>query len=164
MKLNAAFRLTSHKLGEKWIPGVRGYHNAAGCMLMAADTGLINLQFRSADCDTPHTWGMWGGSMDRNEEPAVALRRELAEECGYTKRIKLVPLMVYRDPERGFVYHNYLGIVPKQFNLATNWETEDQRWFSYDKMPKPLHPGLQAMLKDQMSKQTIQHYVNLYRK
>ncbi len=164
MKLNAAFRLASHKLNEKWIPGIRGYHEAAGCILLAADTGLLNLQLRSEDCDTPNTWGAWGGSIDGNEEPAVALRRELKEECSYTKRIKLVPLMVYRDPERGFVYYNYLGIVPAQFNLVTNWETSNQRWFTFEKMPKPLHPGLVALFKDPMSKQAIKHYVDLYRK
>jgi len=149
---NALQRLImSHKLNEKWIPGIRGYHNAAGCILMAADTNRFNLQLRSSGSDTPNTWGMWGGSCDNNEEQGDTVIRELQEETGYNGPVKLFPLYVFRDMNRGFVYYNFLGVVPEEFTLKTNSESAGTSWFKFPNWPGDLHPGLKTCLNDKYS-------------
>lgn len=156
MELNAAARLLSHKLEEEWVPGVRGYHNATGCILMAADTKRFNLQLRGSDCDTPNCYGAWGGSMDNNEEQIQALRREVAEETGYDGPLKIIPLMTYKDADRGFTYYNHLAVVPFEFEPSINEESNGHKWFYLDDCPGNLHPGLRSLFEDEPSMRIIE--------
>ena len=159
MKLEAALRLKAHKLEEDWVPGVRGYHYAVGCLLLAADTLNISFQLRSADSDTPNVFGCWGGSIDGNEEAFTALKRELMEETGYSGRMKIYPLMTYYDAAKGFSYANNLVVIPKQFEIAKNSESAGSTWGPYGQWPTPLHPGLQSLLEDKPSMFTVEQVI-----
>lgn len=118
---------------------------AAGCLFMAQDTGRLLIAHRSARVEEPHTWGTWGGAMDRSETPAHAVRREVAEETGHDGPSTLVPLAVFSH-ESGFRYHNFLMIVPEEFEPVLNWESQDHRWVDLHEMPEPQHPGLSYLL------------------
>jgi hypothetical protein len=50
-------RLKAHKVNEKWIPGIRGFHNATGAVILAQDTQRCLLQLRSPTTDKPKTNG-----------------------------------------------------------------------------------------------------------
>jgi 8-oxo-dGTP pyrophosphatase MutT (NUDIX family) len=160
MKLNAATRLLAHKDGEEWVPGVRGYHYAVGCLLLAADTLNFSFQLRSTTSDTPNTYGCWGGSIDGNEETFTALKRELREETGYTGEMKIFPLMTYYDADRGFQYANNLVVIPKQFEINSPpefaEETAGNVWVPYNEWPDPLHPGLESLLADPQSMRSVE--------
>jgi 8-oxo-dGTP pyrophosphatase MutT (NUDIX family) len=151
--------MTAHKVDEVWRPGVRGYHEATGAIILAKDTGRLLLQLRSPKSHCPNTYGQFGGSIDGNEQVTSALLREIKEETGYTGTIKLRPLMVSRDPARSFVYYNYLGVVPKEFEPQINEESGGYKWFNYGHWPSPLHPGLQNLIQDRPSMQTVEYFL-----
>jgi 8-oxo-dGTP pyrophosphatase MutT (NUDIX family) len=161
MKINSAFRLrtTAHKLDEKWVPGVRGYHAATGAIIIAEDTGRMLLQHRSSTSAMPNTYGQFGGSIDGNEEIAQALRREILEETGYGGPMKLRPLTPFRDPKKSFVYYNYAALVPHEFEPKINDESAGYAWFYPNEWPTPLHPGLEWLLKDKPSMDTLSYFL-----
>lgn len=133
---------------------------AAGTLVFARGTGRFLLGKRSAEVSDPGTWSTFGGAMDRGESPPRTVRRELREEVGYHGDTSLIPLLEYKDFDRGCVYHNYLTIVPEEFTPVLNWETEAAEWFEYGEFPAPLHPGVEALLADKASTTIIQHNVN----
>jgi 8-oxo-dGTP pyrophosphatase MutT (NUDIX family) len=164
MKLKAAQRLMAHKDGEEWVPGVRSYHYAVGCLLLAADTLNFSFQLRSPTSDTPNTWGCWGGGIDGNEEAFVALKRELREETGYDGQMRIYPLMTYYDQDRAFTYYNNLVLIPHEFKINPPPEFAEESagnvWVPFNDWPDPLHPGLQGLLDDATSMNTVQQLVD----
>lgn len=133
---------------------------AAGCILLATDTGRIGISHRSAHVESPNTWGTVGGAIDQGEDPKKACRREISEELGFHGDVKLIPLYVFAH-ESGFRYYNFLAVVDHEFTPKTDWETQGFGWFEYGKWPKPLHPGLVGLLQDSTSVSTIKKYTTL---
>lgn len=167
MKTNAVHRLKTllaHKVDEVWKPGVRGFHNATGALILAQNTARILFQLRSATSAEPNTYGQFGGSLDGNEEVTNGLRREILEETGYDGPMSIRPLTPYRDAKKGFVYYNNLAIIPFEFTPQINDESSGYVWAEYGQWPDPLHPGLASSLKDKPSLATIEHYVRKYKK
>ena len=126
----------------------------AGVLPIAKESGRILLNHRSAYVNEPNTWGVWGGKVDKDEEneldfSAVA-RREFCEEAGYCSTIRLIPGYVFRT--KGFEYHNFLGIIPREFepNIPSEhrWETQGWKWVAIDEINQvqPLHFGLKTLL------------------
>jgi 8-oxo-dGTP pyrophosphatase MutT (NUDIX family) len=93
----------------------------------------------------PHTWGVPGGKMEPGETPEETAVRELREELSYHGELLLVPSFVYREPN--FNFFNFIALVPDEFESQLNWENDDARWFAQSKLPKPLHFGVDALLK-----------------
>jgi 8-oxo-dGTP pyrophosphatase MutT (NUDIX family) len=120
---------------------------AAGCLIQALDSGRILIPHRSEHCQQPNTWGTWGGAIDGSESPEQAVLRELAEEAGFAKPVKTIPLFVFRH-DSGFQYHNFLMTVETEFEPEINWETQAFEWFRFGEWPEPAHFGLTALLSD----------------
>jgi 8-oxo-dGTP pyrophosphatase MutT (NUDIX family)/GNAT superfamily N-acetyltransferase len=122
----------------------------AGCLVLAQRTGRFLIGLRSSAVLEPGTWGTWGGAIDPDEkDPEAAVRRELVEETGCDQTARLEPLLVFR--KRGFTYHNFLAIVQDEFEPQLNWENDGSQWCEFGDWPKPLHPGMVALLKDHAS-------------
>ena len=109
-------------------------------MLYAEDTGRWCLQQRSTSVSDPGVWSTWGGGREPGETLEQTVRRELAEEGGYTGPLRLEPLMM------GQRYATYIGHVPHEFEPRLNSESQDSRWVEAGSWPSPLHPGLQQAL------------------
>lgn len=135
---------------------------AAGCIFLAQDTGRFGIAHRSQAVLEPGTWGTWGGAIDSDEDPAEAVRREVAEEAGYTGAMKLIPLLMFQAPGSTFQYHNFLAVVPAEFEPRLDWETQDYRWVKWGEWPEPLHPGMRALLADRASAKTMQQYASKF--
>ncbi len=129
----------------------------AGCLLLEETTKTFCLSHRSSEVQEPGTWGTWGGAIDQGESPERAVRREIKEETGYMKKVRLLPLMVFT--KGSFRYHNFLALVPKQFVPDLNWESQDYTWCKWGKWPKPLHKGLRKLLADPVSISTIRKFL-----
>lgn len=126
---------------------------AAGCIFYAEDTGHYLLAHRSEDVNEPGTWGTFGGKLDGKETPEQAVHREIREETGYTGPVHLKPLHVYQNGD--FKYHNYLAVVPHEFEPQLDWESQGYKWVDLnnpEEIPSPLHFGLQELLEKGFSK------------
>ena len=133
---------------------------AAGCVFVAKDTGRFCIAHRSNAVQEPGTWGTIGGAIDESEDPAEAVRREVAEETGYTGDMQLIPLMVFRAPTGSFKYHNFLAVVSTEFTPDLNWETQAYAWFKFGEWPSPLHPGLKSLLADAASNEIMRDFAD----
>ena len=129
----------------------------AGCVFLAQDTGRLCLAHRSSAVEQPGTWGTWGGAIDTGEDPQEAVQREVREEAGYRGPIQLIPLMRFEHAS-GFRYHNFLALVPEEFQPQLNWESSGFAWFEPDQWPSPLHPGVAQLIRDAASRRTIDRY------
>ena len=135
---------------EYWDSGL----GAAGCIFIAKSTGRILLAHRNPDGDEEHgtvmepdTWATWGGKIDDGESPKDAVVREVEEETGYDGEYKLSFLWTFEDPEVEFKYHNYLAIVQDEFLPKRTWENDGGKWVEWGHWPRPMHFGLEALLK-----------------
>jgi 8-oxo-dGTP pyrophosphatase MutT (NUDIX family) len=128
---------------------------AAGCLILALDSGRILIPHRSEHCQQPNTWGTWGGAIDQGESPETAVLRELSEEAGFDAPVDTIPLYVFRH-ESGFRYHNFLITTAREFEPRINWETRAFAWFDFGDWPQPAHFGLTAFLADPHSNAVIE--------
>lgn len=123
--------------------------SAAGCILYAEDTGRWCLQQRSDSVGDPGLWAAWGGGREPGESLEQTVRRELAEESGYSGPIKLEPLA------KNARYATYIGIVPKEFEPRPCDEWKDYAWVELGHWPQPLHPGVAAALQNIYIKEDV---------
>jgi 8-oxo-dGTP pyrophosphatase MutT (NUDIX family) len=122
----------------------------AGCIILCRSTKRFLLPLRSLYVLEPNTWGVWGGAIDTDEEPQIAVKRELTEEAGYSGMVEMVPLSIFQKDS--FRYYNFLAIVDEEFEPRLNWETEDFTWTELDNLPQPLHFGLKWLLSQDYDK------------
>lgn len=132
---------------------------SVGALIFARDTRKFLLGKRGPTIEDPNVWGTFGGGVDAGESLLGALKRELYEEAGYTKRIDVQPLFVYKDTD--FRYFNHLAVVPRQFVPILNFETSEARWFDWPNWPKPLHPGVKRLFSDPASRIIIEAALEL---
>ena len=115
---------------------------AAGCIIVAEDTGRWCLQQRSDTVSDPGVWSTWGGSREPGETLEQTVRRELAEEGGYVGPLRLEPLSSNAQ------YATFIGRVPHEFEPSINKESKDWCWCESDQLPEPMHPGLEQALSE----------------
>ena len=134
----------AEELGRTGFWGKRG----AGLLFCARDTGRLLVSHRSPHVQEPQTWGTWGGACDGKEPSAKAAEREAREETLYSGPLELEHVWTFTHGS-GFVYDNFLAFIPSEFTPTLGWETQGFRWVSGDlnDWPKPLHPGLEALIK-----------------
>ena len=120
-------------------------NRGAGILLIAQETGRMLLVLRSANVNEPGTWGLPGGKIDNDEEsPSVAAKREAHEELGFSGEMQLTAAHVFKAGN--FKFHNFIGVVPKEFETTLDWENDDSGWFAPNELPSPLHFGIQSLL------------------
>lgn len=130
----------------------------SGIVPLALSTGRILVQKRG-DVEQPGTWGVWGGAIDRGQDPLESAVREFREESGYRGQITdVIPLYVFEDPTSGFQYSNFLALLPNEFEAQRTWETADAEWVEFGEWPTPLHFGFEAVLQDNRSARMLQQY------
>lgn len=109
-------------------------------MLYAEDTGRWGFQQRSDSVSDPGVWSTWGGGRKPGENLEQCVRRELAEEGGYTGPLKLEPMHSTGQ------YATFIGSVPHEFEPKLNRESQSWCWTDLDQWPTPMHPGLAQAL------------------
>ena len=139
-----------------------GYWGAqgAGVVFLARSTGRLCLQHRSPYVEQGGTWGVWGGAIDKGEDPETAAKREAQEEGGGGSLEEIVPLFVFKDGS--FRYSNFLAVVADEFTPVPDedsaWEMQGFQWCEFGEWPEPLHFGAEALFSDPQSVRTIRQY------
>ena len=120
---------------------------AAGVVFLAKDTGRCMLQLREGNKRFNHTWGFWGGVMERGETPYECIQRELDEEIGIVPELtKLNPIDVFQSKDKKFFYYSFIYVVDKEFSPILNNESAGYCWVDIDWWPSPLHTGAKVTL------------------
>lgn len=120
---------------------------ASGVLFLSIDTGRCLLQLRNSNKKHKHTWGFFGGTLEKNETPYQAIQRELKEEIGFVPEMqKLNPLDTYQSRDKKFMYHSFAYVVEKEFMPSLNSESAGYAWVDIGVWPKPLHEGCRATL------------------
>jgi 8-oxo-dGTP pyrophosphatase MutT (NUDIX family) len=122
-------------------------HTAAGVIFLAIDTGRCLFQLRDSDKRHRHTWGFFGGNINRGETPFEAIQRELQEEIGFVPELtKLNPIDVFQSKDKKFYYYSFAAVVESEFHPKLNSESAGYAWVNIGQWPQPLHYGARATL------------------
>jgi len=85
--------------------------------------------------------------VDSGEDPETAAFRELDEEAGVLATFtEQTPKLYTNEGANGFKFHTYLFFSPYEMKVTINEESSGFAWFSFDKLPKNLHPGFQELI------------------
>lgn len=157
-------KMTKNDGYQKLSEAARKERQGAGILFLCPATKRILLLKRSMETHgEPGSWAGIGGSIDPDENPPEAARREAREEIGYNYRGKLHLGYVWSNPNLKAAeartkgqpdyaqplarYFNFLGVVDEEFDPPyLNWENTDFGWFSLDKLPSPTHSGIKELL------------------
>ncbi|MEZ4592959.1 MAG: NUDIX domain-containing protein [Chloroflexota bacterium] len=83
-----------------------------------------------------YQWGLPGGWLKRNEDPAVGALRELKEETGLTAVLGPV-VAVQHDPVTAYVGVSYVATL-EPGSLQLSHEIREARWFAAEALPEPI--------------------------
>ena len=107
-------------------------HSAFG-ILYNPDTGTVLLHKRDAQAPVnPGRWGLFGGAVEKGEEPLQAWLRELQEELGMAfppSRVRRLTDYVTESGSHRFVYVLPVRLPKAAMRLG---EGEDFDWFAID--------------------------------
>ncbi len=83
-------------------------------------------------------WALVGGYVERDENLLQTVEREVREETGYTIK-DITFLCVRHNPDRPNEDRQNISFVffcsAAMHVGESDWEVEDQQWFSFDKLP-----------------------------
>jgi 8-oxo-dGTP pyrophosphatase MutT (NUDIX family) len=139
----------------------------SGILAIANDTRRICIAWRSAEVRQGDCFGVIGGMVKQGLTVEEGARLEMKEEVGYSGPIKLYAAYVLRTPY--FEYHNFVGIVPNEFEFNPEpqfaFETDFLLWMDYKALVRSIqeedlsdfHPGLVDLLRE--SKSLIEQFV-----
>ena len=128
------------------------FHVGALCVIERGDGALLLLRqsYRRREA-----WGFPGGLLDRGEQPADAVRREVLEELGVAVEVDDAPMVVV-DPRYRRVDVIYRGrLVPAEAGsdgseepapTPSSPEIVEVRWFPPDELPILLPEAATALV------------------
>jgi 8-oxo-dGTP pyrophosphatase MutT (NUDIX family) len=116
-------------------------------LFLSRQTGRVLFQLRNSDKRQKHTWGFWGGIIEKGETPYECIQRELKEELGIVPDIaKLNPIDIYQSKDKNFMYYSFVAIVDDEFIPILNDESAGYAWVNIGQWPRPLHEGARSTL------------------
>lgn len=121
-----------------------------GCLIYDKEKDMFLLQQRSKTSTHPLKWGFWGGKLEKGENFAQGLKREIKEELNAEPTYdRIYPLDVFLSNDRRFIYYSFVMVVDRFDDFSiTSRETNDFIWLPLDYIEKiDIHPGLMKTLK-----------------
>ena len=113
-----------------------------GTLMVSTKTQRVLLNMRAPHKTHAMQWALFGGMVEKDEQPKDALMRELTEEMGFVPDIeKLYPFDVYQSRDGHFKYYSFVAIVVDEFVPELNNESCGYCWINLGEWPKPMHQG-----------------------
>lgn len=123
--------------------------HAAGTVIVAPDGSILLLRRSKAETNFGGHWALPGGGVDDGETPEQGAAREMREEIGAEVEGKRKLLDQRRTPT-GMVFHTFVQPAAEKFAPKLNDEHSGYDWATLDDLPKPLHPAVEATLKERI--------------
>ncbi len=129
----------------------------AGALFYSADTGNFLILERSDTGDCAGQWcGLGGGVDDTDTSYEHTVRREAEEEAGFPQDAPCDLHFLNSDHQDDFVFHNYLAVVPQEFDPVLNDEHTDHKWVPYDQFADhEMHEGLMRSMNKPLGQMTL---------
>ncbi len=130
-----------------WVVPVRGdWQGVSACaIVLAEDTGRVLVkQCVPADSDGPE-WGTWTADVLAGQSPLQVAINAIAGRCAYEGDLALSRLTPFSDA-RFCVQHNYVAVVPQEFEPRLGDACLGHQWCELDRLPQPLSPALAHLL------------------
>jgi 8-oxo-dGTP pyrophosphatase MutT (NUDIX family) len=140
----------------------------AGILFFSSDQSQVLLTLRSGRVQEPFTWGIPGGAVSvegmtpyiesqahtPTELPLEVLLdtalKEAEEELGSIPDVELLnPFDTVKYRDGGFTYTTFFISVDtdlEDWELVTDWENIEARWFETGELPKNLHFGVSYLV------------------
>jgi uncharacterized protein len=119
--------------------------SAAGILFVTPDRRALFVK-RAPGSDHAGEWALPAGRVEQDEEPADAARREALEEIGHLAAWDLAP--IHRETsDEGIDFSTFGQNVEDAFDPILNEEHNEHVWAPLSAPPKPLHPGVDKLLK-----------------
>jgi ADP-ribose pyrophosphatase YjhB (NUDIX family) len=113
-----------------------------GTLIVSTNTQRVLLNMRAPHKTHAMQWALFGGMVEKGEQPKDALMRELTEEMGFIPEIeKLYPFDVYQSRDGHFKYYSFVAVVVDEFVPELNDESCGYCWMALGEWPKPMHQG-----------------------
>ena len=113
-----------------------------GTLIVSTKTKRVLLNLRAPHKTHAMQWALFGGMVEKDEQPKDALMRELTEEMGFIPDIeKLYPFDVYQSRDGHFKYYSFVAVVVDEFVPELNNESCGYCWIDLGEWPKPMHQG-----------------------
>ena len=92
-----------------------------GTLIVSTNTQRVLLNMRAPHKTHAMQWALFGGMVEKGEQPKDALMRELTEEMGFIPEIeKLYPFDVYQSRDGHFKYYSFVAVVVDEFVFGRN--------------------------------------------
>lgn len=128
--------------------------HAAGALIVSPD-GDVLLLHRAKDSENyPSFWNLPGGGGRDGEAPIETALRECREEAG-DEIADLIQAAPSREIDRvvtprGLNFHTFAFACPEKPLPRLNGEHSGFAWAPLSALPRPLHPSVEATLRDQV--------------
>lgn len=100
-----------------------------------------------------------GGKVKKNESMIEGLCREIIEEIGFMPEIvKITRLSEFMTEDKSFAFLSSLIVVENEFVPLLNDECSGYAWVDIRNLPKPLHPSLKDIIKDEILVSSIEKF------
>lgn len=123
--------------------------HASGILYVAPDGDVLLLRRASTEKNYGGYWALPGGKAEAGETAEDTAVRESTEELGSAIEGKR-RMLDQRITPTGMAFHTFAQAVPKKFWPTLNEEHSGGGWFPLDALPSPMHPGVDATLKDRL--------------
>jgi hypothetical protein len=133
---------------------------AAGTIVLAEDTGRVLVRQCVVAGGERLEWSTWSGDVPPGQSPLQVAIDTIAACCAYDGDLALSRLTPYGD-DHGFVQHNFVAVVPREFEPRIGSGCLGYQWCDVDRLPQPLSPVL-AHLRD-TSGADLRAMADLYR-
>ncbi len=113
-----------------------------GTLIVSTKTNRVLLNMRAPHKTHAMQWALFGGMVEKDEQPKDALMRELMEEMNFVPDIeKIYPFDVYQSRDGHFKYYSFVCVVEEEFSPELNDENCGYCWINLGQWPKPMHQG-----------------------
>lgn len=133
----------------------------AGMIVYCDETGRFLLVKRSPTCDYPGTWCGLGGGVEDGEGLSEAVRREAFEEAQFPEDAPCDLHYIGCQESPGFEFHNYLGVVPEEFDPVLNNEHTEHQWCEWSDFPEEMHPCMMDALNSDEGQAVLEKHAGI---